>query len=175
MKRLLALLAACLLLPACASIPLGTMWKLRGFDENTLMQLEPADLRTALSLVPAVDVQPDSVELSLELTRDDAEPERHAFGLEPAIGPGPRDRERRYSLWQLDSPGLRALASVQRSLRAAQASGSKAYSGATFSVTFRPAFQGEPPEALQATVQLLLTPEDGWLLLLDEAELPITR
>ena len=174
MKRLLALLAACLLLPACASIPLGTLWKLRGFDENTLVQLEPADLRTALSLVPAVDVQPDSVKLSLELSRDDAGPERHAFGLEPATGPGPLDRDRRYSLWQLDAAGRQALASVQRSLRAAQANDSKAYTGATFSVNFRPDFQGEPPEALQVTVQLLLTPEDGWLLLLDEAKLPIT-
>ncbi|KFL36888.1 hypothetical protein [Arenimonas donghaensis] len=175
MKRTIILLAACLLLPACASIPLGTLWKLRGFDENTLIQLEPADLRTALSLAPDVDVQPESVKLSLELARDASEPERHAFGLEPATGPGPFDRDRRYSLWQLDAAGRQALASVQRSLRAAQANDSKAYTGATFSVNFRPDFQGKPPEALQVTVQLLLTPEDGWLLLLDEAKLPITR
>lgn len=175
MKRLIVSFAACLLLSACASIPLGTLWKLRGFDENTLVQLEPSDLRTALSLAPAVDVLPESVKLSLELTRDDAEPERHAFGLEPATGPGPVDRDHRYSLWQLDAAGRQALASVQRSLRAAQASDTKAYSGATFSVNFRPDFQGDPPDALQVTVQLLLAPEDGWLLLLDEAKLPITR
>ena len=175
LRRRLLLLAACLALAACASIPLGTLWKLRGFDENTLVRLEPSDLRAALSLVPAADVQPGSVQLTLELTRDDAQPERHAFGLEPATGPGPSDRARRYSLWRLDAAGRQALASVQRSLRAAQAGDGQAYSGATFSVNFSPDFQGEPPEALQVTVQLLLAPEDGWLLLLDDAELRITR
>ena len=175
MKRTIFIVAACLLLSACASIPLGTLWKLRGFDENTLVQLEPSDLRTALSLVPAVDVQPESVKLSLELSRDNAGPESHAFGLEPATGPGPVDRERRYSLWQLDDAGLKALSGVQRQLRAAQAGEAQAYSGATFSVTFRPDFQGDPPEALRVSVQLLLAPEDGWLLLLDEAELPTNR
>ena len=175
MKRTLLILAACLALSACASIPLGTLWKLRGFDENTLVQLEPSDLRAALSLAPVVAVEPGSVKLSLELDREGDGPESHAFGLEPATGPGPVDRERRYSLWQLDAAGLKALASVQRQLRAAQAGNTRAYSGATFSVTFRPDFQGDPPEALQVSVQLLLAPEDGWLLLLDEAELPITR
>ena len=175
MKRRLVIFIACLALAGCASIPLGTLWKLRGFDENTLVQLEPSDLRAALSLAPAVAVQPESVKLSLELSRDNAGPERHAFGLEPATGPGPLDSERRYSLWRLDDAGIRALASVQRSLRAAQASDTDAYSGATFSVNFQPDFQGDPPEALQVSVQLLLAPEDGWLLLLDEAELPINR
>ncbi|WP_374605604.1 hypothetical protein [Arenimonas sp.] len=175
MKRTLFIVVACLALAACASIPLGTLWKLRGFDETTLVQLEPSDLRAALSLEPAVGVRPDSVELALELTRDGAGPERHAFGLEQANGPGPLDRERRYSLWRLDAAGIRALASVQRSLRAARAADTTAYSGATFSVNFQPDFQGEPPDALQASVQLLLSPEDGWLLLLDEAELPVTR
>src|SRR5690606_9608426 len=133
MKRTLFIVAACLALAACASIPLGTLWKLRSFDENTLVQLEPSDLRAALSLAPAVAVEPGSVKLSLELDREGAGPESHAFGLEPGAGPGPLERDRRYSLWQLDAAGLQALSSVQRQLRAAQASETQAYSGARFS------------------------------------------
>lgn len=175
MKRLLTLLAACLLLSACASIPLGTLWKLRGFDQDTLVQLEPTDLRAALSLSPIADVQPGSVKLALELQRHDGDPERHAFALEPATGPGPIDGDRRYSLWQLDAAGRQALASVQRSLRAGQAGEEKVYSGATFAVNFKPDFEGEPPEAMAVSVQLRLMPEDGWFLLLDQATVPLAR
>ena len=45
-----------------------------------------------------------------------------------------------------------------------QAADTDAYTGATLSVNFRPDFQGETPDALQVSVQLLLSPEDGWLL-----------
>src|SRR5690606_37189137 len=93
MKRTLFIVAACLALAACASIPLGTLWKLRSLDENTLVQLEPSDLRAALSLASAVAVEPGSVKLSLELDREGAGPESHAFGLEPGTGPGPLERD----------------------------------------------------------------------------------
>ena len=175
MGRPFALLGACLVLAACASIPLGTLWKLRGFDEQTLERIEPSDLRAAVALQPDVEVVPDSVRLSLELQRPDGPPERHAFGLEPGTGPGPVDRRLRYGVWQLDEAGRQALASVQRSLRAARAADADAYSGATFSVNFNPELGDPPPEALQVSVQLLLAPEDGWLLLLDEATIPVSR
>lgn len=174
-RRQLVFFGTCLVLAACASIPLGTLWKLRGFDEQTLVRLEPTDLRAAVALQPDVDVVPDSVRLSLELQRTDAPPERHAFGLEPGTGPGPVHRGRRYSVWQLDDAGRKALASVQRTLRAAGATEQGAYTGASFSVNFQPELGDARPGALQVSVQLLLAPEDGWLLLLDEANVPIRR
>ncbi|MDY0021636.1 hypothetical protein [Arenimonas caeni] len=174
-RRQLLVLGACLGLAACASIPLGTLWKLRGFDEQTLERLEPTDLRAAVALKPEADVLPDSVRLALELQRRDGPPERHAFGLEPGTGPGPLDRRLRYSVWQLDQAGLKALASVQRTMRAARAADEDAYTGATFSVNFRPDLGDAPPAALQVSVQLMLAPEDGWMLLIDEANIPVSR
>lgn len=174
-RRHLILAASCLALAACASIPLGTLWKLRGFDEQTLERVEPSDLRAAVALRPDVDVVADSVRLSLELQRPDGPPEHHAFGLEPGTGPGPVERGHRYSVWQLDEAGRKALASVQRSLGAARAADEDAYSGATFSVDFKPELGDAPPASLQVSVQLLLAPEDGWLHLIDEATVPITR
>lgn len=174
-RRKLILLGACLGLAACASIPFGTLWKLRGFDEQALARIEPGDLRAAVALEPAVAVQPDSVELSLALQREDQPPEEHAFGLEPADGPGPIDGARRYSLWKLDAPGRRALASVQRALLAAEAGQVARYDGASFTVNFRPDLGDPPPDALKVSVQLLLAPEDGWLLLVDEASMPVRR
>ena len=173
MKRRLVLLFACLLLSSCASIPLSTLWKLRGFDEQALMQLEPADLRVALSLQPAVGVRPDSVKLVLALERADGAPENYAFALEPAAGAGPADRARRYSLWQLDDAGRRALAAVQKQLRQADAGGTQAYEGASFTVNFKPELPEPRPGSLGVTIQLLLDPAEGWFTLLDEAELEI--
>lgn len=175
LKRFGLLLVSLVLLAGCASIPLSTLWKLRGFDEQALMQLEPAELRVALSLQPAVGVRPDSVKLELALEREDGAPESYAFALEPAAGAGPLDRDRRYGLWQLDDAGRRALTAVQTRLRRAEAEGSKAYEGASFTVNFRPELPEPRPASLAVTVQLLLDPAEGWFVLLDDAELEIRQ
>lgn len=173
--RRLLLAAALLLLAGCASIPLSTLWKLRGFDGDDLVTMEPADLRAALWLQPQVPVAPESVRLSLSLDRADGAPERHDFGLEPARGPGPVEPGKTYRPWQLDADGRRALAAVQRQLRAARDAGGAAYEGASFQVSFKPAFGETPPDKLLVSVQLLLDPAQGWFLLLDEAELPVAK
>lgn len=172
--RRLLLAATLLLLAGCASIPLSTLWKLRGFDGNDLIAMEPADLRAALWLQPQVPVAPDSVRLSLSLERADGGRDEHAFGLEPARGPGPVEPGKTYRPWQLDADGRRALAAVQRQLRAARDAGGAAYEGATFQVNFKPEFGDARPDTLRVSVQLLLDPAQGWFLLLDEAELAVS-
>ncbi len=173
--RRVLLSAVFLLLGGCASIPLSTLWKLRGIGIDDLVAMEPADLRAALWLEPQVPVSPDSVRLSLSLDRAGGGRDQHVFGLEPARGTGPIDADKVYRPWQLDPDGRRALAAVQRQLRAARDAGGAAYEGATFEVTFRPDFGDAPPDRLLVSVQLLLDPAQGWFLLLDEAELPVAK
>lgn len=169
---LLALLPA--LLSACASIPLSTMWKLRGFDAQTLMQLDPADLRVATTLVPRVQILPDSVRLTLALSRDDGDDVRHEFALESRNQAGP-DARLPWQVWALDADGRRGFADVQRALRAADAGDAAPFTGASFNVALKPEFGEDPPAVLRMTVQLQLDRVDGWFVLIDDHAIPVTR
>jgi hypothetical protein len=171
--RLLAASLILLLLAACASIPLGTLWRLRGFDVDTLVQLDPAELRAAVALQPDHPLEPDSVRLGLELSRRDGETDHYTFALVPTREPGPTKSGWNYSTWALDAPGRREFARMQQVLGAAGDDIKAVYSGATFSVEFNPNFGGSVPESLRMSAQLRLALAEGYFLLVDDAVIPV--
>ena len=67
MRRALPLLLAAALLAGCASVPLGTMWKMRGFSPRDFVGLDPAALRAAVSVPDAWRLQPAGHQLELDL------------------------------------------------------------------------------------------------------------
>lgn len=168
--RLLSALTL-LLLAACASIPLGTLWKIRDFDAQTVQRIDPTVLRVAVAMQPDARIDPASAKLSLELVRTDGGKQPHAFPLEPANDIGPRSDDLRYSVWRLDAEGRRQFAEVQRKLRAAEASDAKVYASVSLSVKFKPEFTGPAPAETRLWVQLFLDPAGGWLLLFEDVRI----
>jgi hypothetical protein len=78
MKRLLPL-AATLLLAACTSIPVKTLYKLATAD---LMTVDPTVLRVAAQMPDWVAPRPDGVKLELGMKRDGETPINERFNLE---------------------------------------------------------------------------------------------
>lgn len=64
--RYLAVLLALLLLPACSSMPLASMWQLRNADPLTT---DPAEVRLAVRLPAIYDLPPGTVKMTLSLDR----------------------------------------------------------------------------------------------------------
>ena len=124
--RLSLIAGVFLLVNACASVPLGTMWALRDFHPSDLAKIEPSDIRIATLVQPGpqqLDVTKSG--LVLELTPHDAgEVQTYRFGLMPAasgdsaIPPGEHDAG-----WQgfaLEPDGVTAFRALQPRLATVQ-------------------------------------------------------
>lgn len=70
--RTILLTLFAMLLSACTSIPLSTMWKLRSFSGNDLKALNPADIRLVLELPDSLKFEPDKTTLDVDLTPENA-------------------------------------------------------------------------------------------------------
>lgn len=56
-----------LILTACASVPLGTMAQLSGYDQNRLLQLQPGELQASVAFSAGFRIEPDSSALHLDV------------------------------------------------------------------------------------------------------------
>lgn len=173
--RRFAILLLCVALPACTSIPLGTLWKLRGFDLADLAALAPEQVRVAARVdAPAMEVSADGMRLVLELEpRGGGAAERHAFALRPAavsdaaLAPA---GGRPWRVFALDDDGQRAM----RALQPVLADLRERYVGASFSVNAD--FDGAPPPGTREivfSVRLRLSDTQAPLTLFDRARMPI--
>lgn len=172
-----AFAASLLLLGACASVPLSTMWRMRDFGAADIAAIDPEALRLATHLQPAgLQVDAARATLTLELMpRAGGDVERHVLQLRDAsVGPdglvpaGEAD-------WQI----FRLTPESAAALRAAATRFGPAmeqdYSGASFKVNF--AFVDGAPlagvDALRATVRLVLAADQSPFTLLDGARIPV--
>lgn len=80
--RLMTILLTVTLLSGCASIPLGTMLRLSAMDEQTLWQLDPAQIRVKVATPAGFEVDTDTVELSIRATHLSGDEARNDFSLE---------------------------------------------------------------------------------------------
>lgn len=174
--RTLALAALCAVLSACASIPLGTLWQLRGFGAEELAALAPEQLRVAARAdAPPMALGADGLRLVLELTPRDAArgPERHVFALRPArVGdaalapPGGRP----WQVYALDEAGLRAMRALQPRLATAKTH-YRAFSfsvGSDFDDTLPPGTR-----EVVFSVRLRLSDAQAPFTLFDRAKIPV--
>ena len=67
MRRVLPLLLVAALLGGCASVPLGTLWKMRNFSPRDFIGLDPAGLRAAVNVPDAWRLQPAGHVLELDM------------------------------------------------------------------------------------------------------------
>ncbi len=174
---LACLVLACLLLAGCASIPLSTLWKMRGFDPADLASVEPRDVRLAGRIAPAaMRIDPERSHLELRLTpRSNATEEVYAFGLRPTqvydsrLLPG---AEPDWHVFSLDDDGI---AAWQR-LRPRLLDIKQRYRKVVFSFSLRT--RDDPPPGVDdmiGSARLQLGLDQAPLVLLDRAHLPIER
>jgi hypothetical protein len=172
-----ALLVSGLMLAGCSSIPLSTLWQLRGFTGDRLTALEPARLRVAARVdSPAMRLDPHGMRLSLEfISRDTAVVERHEFSLRPAkvfdaVLTAPAGRP--WTVLELDDAGLQAMRVLQPKLSDAKAR----YSEFTFSVSS--SFDGPLPTGTREivmSVRLQLAGRQAPMTVLDRARIELGR
>src|SRR5690606_29122868 len=158
----------------CASVPLGTMWKLRNFEPADLAKLEPSEIRVATLIQPGPQkLDPERSKLVLQLEpRDGGETEIHQFGLmfsttDSAIPPG-----QPHVGWQnfaLNDAGTTAF----RSLHPQLVSVKDNYKSLTFKVQFGlvEAQLQERPSHLNVSARLRLASDQNVLTLLDGARI----
>lgn len=160
------------LLAGCASIPLGTLWKMRNFDAADLAKVQPQQVRLAGRVDPAPQVvDPTRSKLVLKLTpKAKGEPEReYVFGLHISRDYDPKlipesDPHHRWRVFELDDAGLAAWSRLQPELADAR----QHYRAFSFLCRFKT--DGALPagtEALTISARLELDPEQGPMTLLD--------
>ncbi len=71
--KLSTIICITVILTACTSLPLNTMWKLRNFDP---LQADPSQMRIAVITDKIVQLKDDAVTIQLSFTSDDPE---HTF------------------------------------------------------------------------------------------------
>lgn len=123
--RVFSLVVLMILLEACASIPLTTMWKLHSYGVKDLESLNPADIRVAVKLPGSLKFEPNQTMLDVTLTPKDPKQEiihEHARLMllnqgrfVPADVPV-ADAGETWYLMKLDPAGLKSFQDFQRRL-----------------------------------------------------------
>ncbi len=178
--RLTLAAASLIMLAGCASIPLGTLWKMRSFDADDLARIDAREIRLAGRIDPApqrVDPSRTHLELSLVPRVEGAPDEHYAFSLrvsddyEPALIPEP-DPQHRWVVLELDDAGLAAWQRLQPKLVNVK----KNYRGASFSFEFKATDEGsEKFDAIWVSARLELDPQQGPLTLLDRKRFKVEQ
>jgi hypothetical protein len=177
-RRLLiaaAMSAPAALMAACSSVPLATLWRLRGLGVDEFFALDPAQLRAAVRTDQRATFE--SVDVGIDVRTGDQAPIRHSIRLQqglaadPRLGPAPAGMK--WHVFALGAEGVRVFDSVRRQVLALPRGQG---SSVTLSVAAR---EGQvPPEIaarLPVRVDMLLDPKDGWFTLVSETRLDTTR
>lgn len=73
MVKRVVLLGTLLTLAGCASIPLGTMWRMMNFTPQDFVALDPAELEVAIKLPDALALDDELMTFDVELYRGEGE------------------------------------------------------------------------------------------------------
>ncbi len=171
-RRLLAC-APPLLLAACTSIPVSTIWRMRSFNVEDFLALDAAALRAAVQSDPRVKFS--RVEIDIMVQPKEGTEERHVIRLDAQQRDDPRLQRpasnRRWTVFALDSGGVVTFERVRQSVARVSKQGGRM----TTKVT--PKETDVPPELatrLPLRLDLLLDPKEGWFTLVRESEVDIT-
>ncbi|ACV26201.1 hypothetical protein [Kangiella koreensis] len=159
-----------LVLQGCSSIPLSTMMKMSGFDENSFTEVTAEEVRVKVRSNTQHNVLKENVlryqyqgsdgvldeSFSLELIEEDVRMIEHWFS---------DDSFEHSSVYQLDSDGRAKFKKLQQH----PLINNKNREG-KFKVTVTFKFTDQAPKQVLLSVDLLLAPEDGFFTLLDDHE-----
>lgn len=168
---LISVLLFLLFLPACSNIPLSTVMKMSGFDEEDFIKLNPEDIRVKVRSNTKVNVLAANQLsysykgseayiddcLSLELFKEEVRTVEHWF----------RDDSFEHIGWyQLDSEGIDKFRAMQQHpiLQNKDREG-------TFELTIQTVYSDESPTKFELSVDLLLDPKEGYFTMFEDLEI----
>lgn len=172
-RRRFALVAAALLLGACSSMPLSTMWKFARFDRDAFLAIDPAQLRAA-ALTDARATMKD-VTIRVTLAPKEGAPREGVIVLTdpvsrdarlPAPPPG-----RRWNIFALTPE-------AQREFKALREAALKMPAGSSMTLGVSANEGAVPPELMTRfplRLDLQLNTAEGWFTLLKDDELDLTK
>jgi hypothetical protein len=127
--RLPLLAALCVLLNACAGVPLTTMWKLRNFDNQQFAALDPAQLRVGVQTEQRLRFEPGTTMIYVGLSFKDGSKEAHTLPLreiasdvQAPAGLPVADADFHWFISALDAKGIAELKLLQARVNANHAS-----------------------------------------------------
>lgn len=179
MKRIVTTILQTLVLifclQGCSSIPLSTMMKMSGFNEHSFAELAAEEVRVRVrsntqhnaitkNVLRYQYQGPEGVldeSFSLQLIEENVDTIEHWFS---------EDSFEHASLYQLDEEGVEKFKILQQHPLMTM----KNREG-KFKVTVNFEFSDQVPEQILMSVDLLLTPADGFFTLLDEHEFDIGK
>jgi hypothetical protein len=161
-----------LFLGACASVPLKTAWKLRKLTPETLLEIEPADVRAAVELDRRIDLDVSRTSLSVTFVAKEGTDKQLAIPLRslatgdrvaPELPEAPPGRY--WTILELTTEGRDRMVEVQEIAR----DHLDEYSGMTFQIEagFGDEVSPEVVSAYPVQFWVLLTPEMGYVKLFD--------
>lgn len=157
-----------LLIQGCSNIPLSTMWKMKGFDQNDFNRIKPQQIRVKFRSDKFVDVTKKSLKLSIQSTKN-KKTSKKSFALEQ-INSGENlvnklfgsDFIEYYSILRLTPDSMKQFSELQKTSLFHQKKGETL----EFVISFN-FYESEPPSYLMS-IDLLLNPEDSYFTLFDE-------
>lgn len=169
--RFAALTCGLALAAGCVSVPLSTLWKMRRFGPQDLLQLDPAALRVAATTAEGVQPDPAKTTLRIGLVEKDGSKRTLNLALEEAEREAPPDAVLAWTILKADAASSRVLLELRDSLRAHPEAMPRS---ASLDVDV---FMKERPAAaiktLHLHVSLRLGTDQAWLPLFDGVAVPV--
>ena len=170
-KAIGTILIAIFLLQACSNIPVSTMMKMSGFDEEDFIKLKPEDIRVKVTSNTQVNVLAANQLsysykgseayiddcLSLELFKEEVRTVEHWF----------RDDSFEHIGWyQLDTDAVAKFKQLQQHPILLN----KKREG-TFELTIQTVYSDESPTKFELSIDLLLDPKEGYFTMFEDLEI----
>lgn len=170
--RVAAVLLA-LLVAGCASIPLSTALRLSRLDQQTLVQLDPAQIRVRVAVPSGFEIDVEETKLSLDLGSKSGAHDKSRYNLSKlAETTGTRSGGLFRSDIAVNVYDLALTPEANKRFREAQRFAlANEFSEVNFAVTSRMALMPEDAKAIQFWVDLRLRQADSYMTLIDGAKI----
>lgn len=169
--RFAALACGLALAGGCVSVPLSTLWKMRDFGPQDLLQLDPAALRVAATTAEGVQPDPAKTRLRIGIIEKDGTKRVLDLALEEAKHETPPDVALAWTILRTDAASSKVLLELRDALRAQPEAMPKS---ASVDVDI---FMKERPAAevktLHLHVSLRLGADQAWMPLFDGVAIPV--
>lgn len=170
MRRHLLLLCA-VLLAACSSVPVSTMWKFASFDRGKLLAIDSDQLRAATLIDRRATMK--NVTIKITLTPKDGAPVPYDITLgAPAAGDQglpAAPPQRRWEVFALSLEGRQAFVRMREAV-------SRMPAGSSMQIAVSAREGDVPPELLRAfplRIDMKFDDKDGWFTLLADGKLDL--